>query len=236
MLNTDDALGAPLPLTIYYDVNPPAAVMPSLFNDATGLDLDLWLPSVVPSFNASANSAARAVSPFVITGSEAAHIAELEPTVTATSRFRNFLIPEADSEIVPGASVEFLFRYGSLWCARLADETDITSLTPWSFGISEMRLQRGGVTILNNVIDSLKSEKVIVKVEVPKAGNIVIQVFTLDGNLVKVLERGRMGGGTYTYFWDGTNGAGDPVERGMYFIRVVGPEMDEIRKVMVVKE
>ena len=58
----------------------------------------------------------------------------------------------------------------------------------------------------------------------------------LDGNVVKVLQRGLKGGGTYSYYWDGTNGAGNPVTRGLYFIRVVGPDMDEMRKVMVVKE
>jgi hypothetical protein len=35
--------------------------------------------------------------------------------------------------------------------------------------------------------------------------------------------------------WDGTNAGGNPVARGMYFVRVVGPDIDEIRKVMVIK-
>ena len=34
----------------------------------------------------------------------------------------------------------------------------------------------------------------------------------------------------------GTNGAGKSVARGMYFVRVIGDEIDETRKVMVVKE
>ena len=69
-----------------------------------------------------------------------------------------------------------------------------------------------------------------------KAGSLTIEIFTMDGNLLKVLERTQKGGGTYTYTWDGTNKAGNAVARGMYFIRVIGPGMDEIRKVMVVKE
>ena len=48
------------------------------------------------------------------------------------------------------------------------------------------------------MIDSGKREKTIVQVELPKAGNLVIQVFTLDGNVVRVLERGLKGGGTYS--------------------------------------
>jgi hypothetical protein len=35
--------------------------------------------------------------------------------------------------------------------------------------------------------------------------------------------------------WDGRNLSGDPVARGMYFIRIVAPGIDEIRKVIVVR-
>lgn len=135
-----------------------------------------------------------------------------------------------------GNSMDMVFRYGGLFCVRLDDETDIASVAPWTFRVSETRKQRGGVTILNNVIDSNRRERTMLRVELPRAGNLVIQVFTLDGNLVRVLERNRRGGGTYTYEWDGTNAGNRPVARGMYFIRVVGPDIDEIRKVMVVKE
>lgn len=213
---------APGSLALYFDVNPPAASMPVTFNAATGDSLALWLPSVLSGFNNSGNQDARTLSPTLI--------------VDAARLFRNFLIPESDTEVVPGAKVDMLMQYQGLYCARLSDPSDITSLAPWSFTVAETRHQRGGVTILNNVIDSNKREKTIVQVDVPKAGNIVIQVFTLDGNIVKVLERGRKGSGLYSYYWDGTNGAGNAVARGIYFIRVVGPGMDEIRKVMVVKD
>jgi hypothetical protein len=135
-----------------------------------------------------------------------------------------------------GAKIEMLFRYGNIYCARLTDGNDITSLAPWSFRISELKKQRGGVTILNNVINANKREKTILQVTMPKAGSLTVQVFTLDGNVVKVLDRGKRSAGTYSFYWDGTNGAGNAVARGIYFIRVVGPDMDEIRKVMVVKE
>jgi len=213
---------APGTLSLYFDVNPPTASLPGFFNAAAQVTSNLWLPSVLPSFNAQGNGTARLRSPEV----------NLDPG----QLLRNFLIPEADAEIAPGSMVDMVLRYGPLYCARLADPTDIRSVAPWSFSISETKRQRGGVTILNNVIDSRKRERTILQVEVPRAGNIVIQIFTIDGNLLRVLERGRIGRGTYTYTWDGTNGAGNPVARGIYFIRVVGPDIDEIRKVMVVKE
>ena len=213
---------APLALTMYFDAAPATNTLPDLFEDATGIALPFWLPTILPGFNSRGNTAARR------TGTD--------QILDANRLLRNFVIPEADEEMNPGSRIEMLFRYGDLYCARLSDPEDITSLAPWSFSISETKRQRGGVTILNNVIDSNRREQTIIQVEVAKAGNIVVQVFTLDGNLVRVLERGRKGAGTYSYYWDGTNLGGRPVARGMYFVRVVGPDIDEIRKVMVVKE
>ena len=58
---------------------------------------------------------------------------------------------------------------------------------------------------------------------------------TADGNVVKYLENSRQSQGMHYYHWNGTNNSGNAVARGIYFIRVVGPGIDETRKVMVVK-
>ena len=68
-----------------------------------------------------------------------------------------------------------------------------------------------------------------------KSGMMVIQVFNLSGDLVKILHRGRIGAGNHSYTWDGRNIGNKDVARGIYFIRVVGPGIDEYRKVMIVK-
>jgi flagellar hook assembly protein FlgD len=107
---------------------------------------------------------------------------------------------------------------------------------PFSFNIQDVKLQRSSVTILNNVIDPTKGEFVRVSYQLAKSGPVTVQVFTLDGDLVQVLYRGSRAAGDYTASWDGKNRGGRAVARGMYFIRVVGPELDEIRKVMVVKQ
>jgi hypothetical protein len=146
---------APGTLSLYFDVNPPTASLPGFFNAAAQVTSNLWLPSVLPSFNAQGNGTARLRSPEVI----------LDPG----QLLRNFLIPEADAEIAPA-------RW-STWCCVTARftaparrPTDIRSVAPWSFSISETKRQRGGVTILNNVIDSRKRERTILQVEVPRRG------------------------------------------------------------------
>ncbi|HOX93140.1 MAG TPA: FlgD immunoglobulin-like domain containing protein, partial [Spirochaetales bacterium] len=113
---------------------------------------------------------------------------------------------------------------------------DPRSFDLWSYRVQDVTKQRGGVTILNNVINSLKRERTAVQLDLAEGGQVSVLVFTLDGDVVQALHRGRLGAGSYTFTWDGTNMAGDAVARGMYFIRVVGPGLDEIRKVMVIKE
>ena len=123
-----------------------------------------------------------------------------------------------------------------LFALRQTDPQDLMSLDLWSFRLKDVVNQRGGVTIMNNVIDATAGEKVVVKVDVPEEGNLTVLVMTLDGNIVDYLHRGTASQGEHFYSWDGTNRKGNPVARGMYFIRVSGPGLDETRKVMVVKE
>ena len=123
-----------------------------------------------------------------------------------------------------------------LFAVRQTEPQNLLSLDLWSFRLKTTISQRGGVTILNNVINSAAREKVVVKVDVPQDGNLTVLVMTLDGNIVDYLHRGSAKQGEHFYSWDGTNRSGNPVARGMYFIRVIGPGIDETRKVLVVKE
>ena len=123
-----------------------------------------------------------------------------------------------------------------LFALRQIDPQDFLSLDLWSFRLKSVIAQRGGVTILNNVIDSAQGEKVVVRVDLPQETNLTVLVMTLDGNIVDYLARGTASKGEHYYSWDGSNRNGKPVARGMYFIRVMSDGIDETRKVLVVKE
>ena len=218
------------------DIRLQARIVPDLY---TGLPLEL----VYDVGFGEANRAGEFWSPSVISGliasgDENANARFLDPYEAATNGLRTFLIPEEDPEIENGAEVEFLFRLGNLDVARITGtEADLEPevLAPWRFGIQGIIEQRAGVTILNNVIDPTQGERTILQYELKEAGLVRINVFTVDGSLVRRLETGRKGEGTYTTTWDGTNASGDPVARGIYFIRFMAPGVDEYRKVMVVK-
>jgi hypothetical protein len=159
----------------------------------------------------------------------------------------NYEFNHADPDYGDKINIEFCFHLAGtppdLYVARL--EMDATSsipppdwyyrVRPFSFGIHNITRQRNTATILNNVINPTTGERVYLDYDLKKSGRVTIQVFTLDGNLVTILERRSQQVGKHRVSWDGRNAGGRIVARGMYFIRIVAPDIDEIRKVMVVK-
>jgi len=136
--------------------------------------------------------------------------------------------------------VQFLFYLpaSNLYGARVERPTAsdwYRSIRPWAFGIKDLVTHRGGATILNNVINPTRGEITALRYTLPTSGMVTITVFTLNGDVVNVLQRGAQGPGEFTVTWDGRNRGGRVVARGVYFVRVVGPGIDETRKVLVVK-
>ena len=164
--------------------------------------------------------------------------------VSNISPLFNYDIP-ANDLANSGAKFEFIFRSSSvsdMFIARLDAPPDVipnnwyTLIRPFSFNIQSIRYQRGGVTILNNVINSDNKETAYIRYDLPRAGRVTVQIYTLDGTVVKSIRRNESREpGAYIDTWDGSNNGGRAVARGMYFVRVVGPDIDEIRKIMVVK-
>ena len=188
---------------------------------------------MVPRFQTASSQALTQVSPFLFNH-------RFDGTNTPQRNTSVEFFYQLTGTLASGAAVP-----SNLLVARLdiTPGTDIPAdwfrrVRPFSFGIHGITRQRSGVTILNNVINSDRRERVFLDFRLLRAGRVTIQVFTLDGTLVRVLEQGHRpasGNRYHRVSWDGTNAAGRPVARGMYFIRIVAPDIDEIRKVMVVR-
>ena len=144
-----------------------------------------------------------------------------------------------------GAKFEFIFRLSSssdMFAARLDAPQGVIPnnwyalIRPFSFDIQSIRNQRGGVAVLNNVINSDNKETAYIRYDLPRSGRVTVQIYTLEGTVVKSIRRNEQReAGSYIDTWDGSNNGGRAVARGIYFVRVVGPDIDEIRKIMVVK-
>ena len=198
-----------LSMSMYYDANVPSDLVTN----------NLWLPYYQEELAPSGNYEARYVNPSALLG----------------NGLQEFSISSSDEEMETDNTMEFYFMLNGLPCVDLDDSDDIFSFHPWSFQIKDIRKQRGGVTILNNIINPNDGDEAILMYDIDDPGIVTVQVFALNGNMVRILQRGRQAEGTYQYLWDGRNNSGRIVARGVYFIRVVGPEVDEIRKVMVIK-
>ncbi|MBI9098882.1 MAG: hypothetical protein JEY91_10425, partial [Spirochaetaceae bacterium] len=213
---------------LLFDVDIPTSYRQNYAEDG------LWLPStydpldfygIVPAVNLENRTVDMGTSP------------------SAQLRVHN--VDNDDPELLSVSLVEFLYYIdpdGSgplgLYAARIENSSAsdwYRQLKPWSFSIHDITPQVGGVTILRNVINPEEGETTNLHYELLKEGMVTIQVFDISGAMVDILYRGRQAAGDYSTAWDGRNSGGRVVARGVYFIRIVAPDMDETRKVMVVK-
>ncbi len=223
-------------VTGFFANKPTPASVSTKINETTGMSWRIWQPNwtsdIFPSLAPANNSANIYIDG---TANDAGVLFDI-PKDAVTANWKS------------GDQISFLFKMGNytvdhfangtiepLYAVRLKNPNDITSLDLWSFKIKETTLQRGGVSILNNVINVDYGENTVVQVDLKESGNLNVIVMTLDGNIVTYLRHGHTDAGTHYYKWNGTNNGGSKVARGLYFVRVIGPGIDETRKVMCVK-
>ena len=228
--------GASGTVTGFFANHPDAASVSAKINETTGKSWRIWQPNFTSDIFQSLAPA-----------NNTSYIHIDDPTYNDAGVL--FDIPkDKASAWKSGDQISFVFKLDDytvdhfadgtaepLYAVRLKNPNDITSLDLWSFKVKDTTLQRGGVTILNNVINVDNGENTVVQVDMKEPGNLNVIVMTLDGNIVKYLRHGYTDMGTHYYNWNGTNNGGSKVARGLYFVRVIGPGIDETRKVMCVK-
>ncbi|MBQ5999485.1 MAG: hypothetical protein IJL70_08455 [Treponema sp.] len=242
-------------VVMFFDNKPDSGSVSTEYNAITGSSCRIWIPSYtsdqsavtpIESFSESTNNP----SGFVVNETGKKNL--------------NFIIKKSyfnGNGIKSGDQVSFMFAledfevchepeiiysgsgatFGTsnrtpLFAIRLKNPGDYSSIDLWSFRLKDMTLQRGGVTIVNNVINASAGEEASIKVNMTESGTLNVVVMTLDGNVVQYLHHGTAAFGDHIFSWNGTTKSGKTVARGLYFIRVFGSGIDETRKVMVVKE
>jgi len=210
-------------VTLFWDINPPSVLD---FNN-------LWIPP-----------GATTLWPGNLGGDRVHYPGDMQARSVTTSAtngaLRDFIIPSTDAAIKDGALFQFMFLLNDgaghiLPCAFPLNEANPASVQPFEFMLHAIVVQRGGVTITNNVIHPENGQMTFVNYTVSTSGPVTIIVFSLSGSIVNVLQNGTQSPGQYSVSWDGKNRGGRAVARGIYFIRVVGPGFDEFRKVLVVR-
>ena len=253
----------PEKIIMYYDNAPDSDSVSSEYNKNLEENLRVWIPSFVP-YGEYSNSSVEKVSPilalssstnsrnFFVSGEIDKNIAKfsvdweiLSKNGYSSGNQISFLFGLAESDgsatkichapAYDEISGVYKLEKQPLFALRLKNSNDPVSLDLWSFRLKSAVLQRGNVTIFNNVIDVNKGEMSVVRVNMPSEGKLDVIVMTLDGNIIRYLQHGTASAGEHNYSWNGTSKSGKKVARGLYFVRVFGNGIDETRKIMVVK-
>ena len=260
--NSEDAESLPEKIIMYYDKSPDSDSVSKEYNKNLEQNLRVWIPSLVP-VDTSGSSTERISSLTAL--ASATNSNNLFAAGEVSKNIAKFTLDWETMEkngYSSGNQVSFLFglaepdgspvkichapsydeitgvyrlEHQPLFALRLKNSNDPVSLDLWSFRLKSAVLQRGNVTIFNNVIDVNKGEMSVVRVNMPSEGKLDVIVMTLDGNIIRYLQHGTSSAGEHNYSWNGTSKSGKKVARGLYFVRVFGNGIDETRKIMVVK-
>lgn len=260
--NSEDAESLPEKIIMYYDKSPDSDSVSKEYNKNLEQNLRVWIPSLVP-VDTSGSSTERISSLTAL--APATNSTNLFAVGEVSKNIAKFTLDWETMEkngYSSGNQVSFLFGLAEpdgspvkichapaydeitgvyrlepqpLFALRLKNSNDPVSLDLWSFRLKSAVLQRGNVTIFNNVIDVNKGEMSVVHVNMPSEGRLDVIVMTLDGNIIRYLQHGTASAGEHNYSWNGTSKSGKKVARGLYFVRVFGNGIDETRKIMVVK-
>ena len=71
--------------------------------------------------------------------------------------------------------------------------------------------------------------------ELPKRSKVIIAVYNLVGQEVKLLVNDERDYGRYTLLWDGTDNLGRPAASGLYFTRMMTNDFNSTTKMLLLK-
>ena len=77
--------------------------------------------------------------------------------------------------------------------------------------------------------------EMVIPFTLPFDGPVEIAVFNLAGQQVRIIEGGQMRSGRHEARWDGRDGAGDEMASGVYAIRMVVGDFEQVRKAMLIR-
>ncbi len=74
-----------------------------------------------------------------------------------------------------------------------------------------------------------------IRYSIPKANNVMVNIYDINGSLVNALVNQRQNAGTYEVKWDGKNSSGTAVVSGVYLYRVNAGNYSKVSKMILLK-
>ena len=76
----------------------------------------------------------------------------------------------------------------------------------------------------------------LISYELPQTGEVILTIYNVLGQQVRIYQPGRQSAGSYSIIWDGRNQEGSSVGSGIYFYRLkAGDNFNQIRKMTFIK-
>lgn len=149
---------------------------------------------------------------------------DVEWSYGAVSPPANFYISDLDDD---GREEILIDDAGQLKCYGYGDPSGVSddSNAPSIPDAIELRQNRPNPFNPNTVIDY----------ELPKAAVVSLEIFNVQGQLVRVIIDGRQPAGTHSAVWDGRDEGGAAVASGVYFYSLRTPDGMTARKMVLLK-
>ncbi|OQX84800.1 hypothetical protein B6D60_08745 [candidate division KSB1 bacterium 4484_87] len=74
-----------------------------------------------------------------------------------------------------------------------------------------------------------------IRFELPQPENVTLSIFNASGQLVKVLQNGRVNAGSHVIEWDGTDQFGKKVVSGIYFYQLKTDNLQQVKRMILTK-
>ncbi|MBI2071118.1 MAG: hypothetical protein HYT79_11020 [Elusimicrobia bacterium] len=91
------------------------------------------------------------------------------------------------------------------------------------------------LTAYNNIFNPVRGQRATLKYSSTGSGRYRLAIYTINGDLVRMLVDREEEAGLSSVDWDGRNGAGEMVASGIYFVHLEGPSIKQTQKIVVVK-
>ncbi|GEM_PF-4457663 len=138
------------------------------------------------------------------------------------------LIPANDSEFKDGETVKFIVSVDHV----VYDNAG----TPYMYQIKQRPDQGQNFNVFPTILDLRIDQNINILYEVVKKGRVRIDIYDLKGDLVRRYDEGVKEPGKYgPILWDGKNHAGMTVAVGMYFVTIRAKDVNQVRKVIIIK-
>ena len=92
-----------------------------------------------------------------------------------------------------------------------------------------------GPVVLGQNVPNPFNPRTSISFELPRAAHSSLVVYDVAGHRVKTLVNGQLEGGRHTLDWNGTDEAGQAVSAGVYLYHLRSGEVDEVRRMTLVR-